>query len=187
MVLEKYTPDWISDFMDIKSEIEKTLGENLFDIEHIGSTSVPNLDSKPIIDIDIIFSDTDDFVKIKSGLEKMGYYHNGDQGIKDREVFKRNGKYPNEILDTVSHHLYVCHAMSQALERHILSRNFLRKNDWARIRYQEMKYEMAEKANQDRKRYQELKELHINSYIDSMIEMEKTNRQQDWSVQPRKT
>jgi GrpB-like predicted nucleotidyltransferase (UPF0157 family) len=138
-------------------------------IVHVGSTAVPNLDSKPIIDIDIIYFNPTDFEKIKSGLEKIGYYHNGNQGIKDRDVFKRNGNCVSEILDTVKHHLYVCPVDSKALERHILSRNFLRKNDWARLKYQQMKYELAEKANQDRTIYATLKELNVNDFIDSII------------------
>ena len=79
----------------------------------------------------------------------------------------------SEILNTVKHHLYVCPINSKALERHILSRNFLRKNDWARLAYQQMKYELAEKANQDKKKYAALKELHVNNFIDSIIEKEK--------------
>ena len=147
-------------------------------IEHVGSTSVPKLDSKPIIDIDIIYSKQLDFEKIKLGLLNLGYYHNGNQGIEDRDVFKRNGKFPKEILDTIKHHLYVCPIDSKALQRHILSRNFLRKNDWARVEYQQMKYELAKKANQDKKVYAILKELHANDFIDSIIEEEKTNAQQ---------
>ena len=103
----------------------------------------------------------------------MGYYHNGNQGIEDRDVFKWSGKKTNEILEAIQHHLYVCPADSKALERHILSRNFLRKNDWARLKYQQMKYDLAEMAHQDRKIYAELKELHMNDFIDSMIEEEK--------------
>ena len=148
-------------------------------IEHVGSTSVPHLDSKPIIDIDIIYPDPSDFQKITSGLEKLGYYHNGNQGIQDREVFKRDGKLTNGVLDTIKHHLYVCPIDSKALERHILSRNYLRKNEWARLKYQQMKYELAEKANQDRRTYATLKEVYINDFIDSIIEEEKKNLQQD--------
>ena len=84
----------------------------------------------------------------------------------------------NEILDTIKHHLYVCPVDSKALERHILSRNFLRKNEWARLKYQQMKYDLAGKANQDRKTYATLKELYINDFIDSIIKEEKTNVQQ---------
>ena len=176
MLIEKYSPDWPRFFKDIKREIENALYGIEYNIEHIGSTSVPYLDAKPIIDIDIIYSTQADFLRIKAGLEKAGYYHNGDQGIKDREVFKRDGQSVNEILDSVKHHLYVCPVNSQALERHLLSRDYLKKNNWARLEYQQMKYELAEKANQNRKRYAELKELKINSFIDRIIALEKANR-----------
>lgn len=177
MLIEKYTSTWIKDFENLKREIENGLHGLDFTIEHVGSTSVPNLDSKPIIDIDIIYAKQLDFEKIKSELLKIGYYHNGNQGIEDRDVFKRNSGLTNEVLDTITHHLYVCPIDSKALERHILSRNFLRNNDWARLKYQQMKYELAEKANQDRKVYAELKELNVNDFIDSIIEKEKTNAQ----------
>ena len=49
----------------------------------------------------------------------------------------------------------------------------LRKNDSARIKYQEMKYLLAEKANQDKKLYGKLKELNINDFICEIIEIEK--------------
>lgn len=173
MILEKYSNRWTQEYLKIGSEIDIVLDSLDYTIEHVGSTAVPDLDSKPIIDIDIIYYNPVDFEKIKSGLEKLGYYHNGNQGIEDRDVFKRSGKIGNEILDVIQHHLYVCPAESKALERHILSRNFLRKNDWARLKYQQMKYDLAEKANQNRKIYAELKELHVNGFIDSMIEEEK--------------
>ena len=57
-------------------------------------------------------------------------------------------------------------------------RNYLRKNDSARIKYQEMKYQLAEKANQNKKLYAELKELNVNEFIDQIIKIEKTNVQQ---------
>jgi GrpB-like predicted nucleotidyltransferase (UPF0157 family) len=174
MLIEKYTPDWVTQFNDIKSQLEPILSGLECSIEHVGSTSVPNLDSKPIIDIDIVYQTKADFEKIKQGLEKIGYYHNGNQGLEGRDVFKRSGQLGNEVLDRIKHHLYVCPTDSEALERHLLSRNHLRKNEEARIKYQQMKYELAEQANQDRKKYQELKELLVNDFIDSMIEKEKT-------------
>ena len=80
MLIEKYTSNWIKDFADLKHKIENVLHGLEYGIEHIGSTSIPNLDSKPIIDIDIIYSNQADFEQIKSALEKIGYYHNGNQG-----------------------------------------------------------------------------------------------------------
>lgn len=172
MLIEKYSSNWVKDFANIKREIKNALHGLEYSIEHVGSTSVPNLDAKPIIDIDVIYSDKVDFEKIKSGLEKIGYYHNGNQGIEDREVFKRNGENANDILELIKHHLYVCPIDSKAMERHMLTRNFLRKNDWARIKYQQMKYDLAKKAGQDRKKYADLKEMNINGFIDSIIEEE---------------
>ena len=173
MLLKKYSPTWINDFNNIKSEIGKALSGLAFSIEHVGSTAVPNLDAKPIIDIDIIYSKQPDFEIVKTRLENIGYYHNGNQGIEDRDVFKRKGNSTNSILDEVQHHLYVCPINSKALERHILFRDYLRKNDWARIKYQEMKYELAAQANQDKKVYAALKENNVNDFIDSIIEAEK--------------
>ncbi len=176
MLIEKYTPNWVKDFTNVKREIESGLQGSHYVVEHVGSTSVPNLDAKPIIDIDVVYTDQADFDSIKLGLEKLGYFHNGNQGIEGRDVFKRNEKWGNEVLDTVKHHLYVCQIGAKALLRHTLFRDFLRANDWARLEYQQMKYKLAEMAKQDKKKYAELKELNINDFIDSVIEKEKMNR-----------
>ena len=173
MLIKQYTPKWIQKFLDLKHEIEKGLIRTEYRIEHVGSTSVPLLDAKDIIDIVVIYRIPSDFDKIKSGLMGIGYYHNGDQGIEGREVFKRTGALVNEILDSITHHLYVCHIESIALERHILFRNYLRKNEWARLKYQRMKYDLAVMANQNKSRYAVLKALQVNGFIDSIIELEK--------------
>ncbi len=175
MLIEKYTTNWINHFTAIQQVLQNGLQGLSIAIEHVGSTAVPNLDSKPIIDIDIIYYKREDFEKIQAGLLQLGYYHNGNQGIEDREVFKRNGKQRLDVLDTIKHHLYVCAAGSNAVERHILSRNFLQKNDWARLKYQQMKYELAEKANQNQKVYAALKELNVNTFIDGIIAEEKSS------------
>ena len=125
MLLEKYNPIWIKQFELLKFEILKGLDTDEYQIEHIGSTAVPELAAKPIIDIDIIFKNQMQFEKIKLALIKLGYYHNGNQGIVDREVFKRTGKVKNQILDEIPHHLYVCLMGSKGLERHLLFRDYL--------------------------------------------------------------
>jgi GrpB-like predicted nucleotidyltransferase (UPF0157 family) len=173
MLLQPYSATWVEHFQAIKSELDKALNGLAYTIEHVGSTAVPNLDSKPIIDIDIIYSAQQAGEIIQVRLERVGYYYAGNQGITDRDVFKRSGESAGGILDTVSHHLYVCLAFSGALERHILFRNHLRKNDRARIRYQQMKHELARQAGQDRKVYAALKERYVNAFIDASIEEEK--------------
>ncbi|MFT6035434.1 MAG: GrpB-like predicted nucleotidyltransferase (UPF0157 family) [Marivirga sp.] len=173
MLIKKYTADWVKSFTDLKYEIEKGLSGLEYQIEHIGSTAVPGLDSKAIIDLDIAYGGKTPFEKVKIRLIEIGYYHNGNQGIEQREVFKRAGDLTNSILDATKHHLYVCPTKSKALERHLLSRDYLRKNNWARLEYQSMKYDLAEKANQDKKRYAALKELKVNAFIDLIIEKER--------------
>lgn len=146
MLIKKYTPNWIENFVNSRHEIDKALNGSAYQIEHVGSTSVPNLDSKPIIDI--VYKSESEFEKIKSGLIKIGYFHNGNQGIEQREVFKRSEKQLNKILDTIKHHLYVCPYNSNEPEKHILFRDHLRKNKWARIEYESRKYELAFKYAQ---------------------------------------
>ncbi len=170
MLIEKYTADWIRDFELLKFEIAKGLRGTEFQIEHVGSTAVPNLAAKAIIDIDIIYEKATEFEAIKTGLINLGYFHNGDQGIAQREVFKRITSSNHKILDGIRHHLYVCQATSNELKRHILFRDFLRNNDWARIEYEAKKYELAMKARQDKKLYAELKELHLKDFVNSIVE-----------------
>lgn len=172
MLIQKYTSDWIRYFEELKLEIDNVLKGLNYRIEHVGSTSVPLLASKPIIDIDIINETETEFEKIKSRLLQVGYHHNGNQGIPNREVFKRKGEPINHILDGIAHHLYVCPIHSKALNRHIEFRNHLRKNDLARLEYQTMKYSLAEKANQNKKVYAELKELYTNDFIDKTLTQE---------------
>ena len=175
MVIVKYNPEWVNHFENIKEKLSKALIEIDVNIEHVGSTSVPKLAAKSIIDIDIIYYQVSDFERIKNNLESFGYYHNGNQGIEGREVFKRNGKQDDEILDKISHHLYVCKNDCEELHRHILSRDYLRKNEIAREFYENLKYQIAEEANQDRKLYANLKQLKANSLINFIIELSRNN------------
>lgn len=167
-----YNPEWKVIFKKIKLELESTLYGLDYKIEHVGSTSVPQLASKPIIDIDIIYEERGTFEEIKSRLQNIGYFHNGNQGIEAREVFKRSGLMKHAVLDFEKHHLYVCPSTSKALRRHIAFRDALRSNEFARLAYQNMKYAIAEKANQDKKVYAHLKEQVANDFIDELIKDE---------------
>lgn len=178
MLIQKYTKNWADNFEKIKQKLETVLPITT-KIEHVGSTSVPDLAAKNIIDIDIIYKvsefDISDFEEIKKALSKLGYFHNGNQGIKDREVFKRqndkNEEQIDEVLDKITHHLYVCPSESEELKRHLLFRDYLRQNVDARTRYQTIKYNLAKKANQDKKVYAQIKEKEATDFINSIIEI----------------
>ena len=89
-------------FEKIKSEIEKAIGDLIIGIEHVGSTSVEGMSAKPCIDVDVIIKDYPVFDAVVESLKEIGYIHEGDLGIKDREAFKYSGKEHLQM-----HHLYV--------------------------------------------------------------------------------
>lgn len=170
MLVSEYTIDWVNDFQTIKTILHEALQHLPVTIEHIGSTAIRGLAAKPIIDIDIVFENDVSFTEIKTRLESIGYYHNGNQGITDRDVFKRNIIVSNySVLDSIVHHIYVCPAHSEELKRHLLFRNFLRTNDHARIEYQQLKLCLAEEANHNQKIYAQLKEEKAKEFIEKVL------------------
>lgn len=176
MLIQAYQASWIEDFNKIEDVIEEALQSLNVPIEHVGSTAVPHLAAKPIIDIDIVYGEDTAFEDIKMGLETLGYFHNGNQGIPNRDVFKREKTLVfHPVLEGIVHHLYVCLSDSEALQRHILLRDYLIANENARIEYQNIKYAVAEEVNQDKKKYAELKEVKTKDFIDGIIEKCKRN------------
>lgn len=174
MLIQAYKTHWVADFDAIKKILHEALANLNISIEHVGSTSIPQLAAKSIIDIDIVFGEEVEFEQIKTRLEQIGYHHNGNQGIHDREVFKRSKMaVPHEVLDFTPHHLYACPVDSEELSRHILFRNYLLAHEEARIQYQNLKYELAEEAHQDRKKYAELKEIKARAFIHSILDKAK--------------
>ena len=139
VVVVPYDEAWESAFEEIKSEIEAVIGGMVLGIEHIGSTSVKGLSAKPCIDIDVIIKDYSVFDEIVKRLATIGYIHEGDLGIKDREAFKYSDK-PHLVM----HHLYVCPKYSEELHRHITFRDFLRSNPEAVKKYSLAKEKAAE-------------------------------------------
>lgn len=152
VVVLPYDEGWIFDFEKIKNELEKALGDLIVGIEHVGSTAVKGLSAKPCIDIDIIIKDYSVFESVVNELNQIGYIHEGDLGIKDREAFKYSDKQ-----HMPKHHLYVCPAYSAELHRHITFRDFLRKDPDAVRRYSAVKEEAARLFPSDIDKYIEYK------------------------------
>jgi GrpB-like predicted nucleotidyltransferase (UPF0157 family) len=170
LLLQKYDPQWKTMFHEIKEIFEKELNGLIKSVEHIGSTSVPGLAAKPIIDIDIVVKDSTNLSDIILLLEQIGYEHIGDKGIPGRESFKRSFVTPaHPRLDSIGHHLYVCSEKNVELERHLKFRDFLRANDRARLEYQKLKLILAEETNQNHNMYASLKEVRASDFIESII------------------
>ena len=139
VVVVPYDEAWKNAFEEIKIEIEAEIGDLIIGIEHVGSTSVKGMSAKPCIDIDVIIKDYSVFDEIVRKLGVIGYIHEGDLGIQDREAFKYADK-PH----LMTHHLYVCPRDSEELHRHIAFRDFLRKNPEAVKKYSRVKETAAQ-------------------------------------------
>ena len=139
VVVLSYDVTWQLDFEKIKNEIEEAIGNLIIGVEHIGSTSVEGMSAKPCIDIDVVINDYSVFTAVVDGLKIIGYIHEGDLGIKDREAFKYSGKKNLQM-----HHLYVCPKYSEELYRHITFRDFLRSNPEMVRKYSLIKEKAAE-------------------------------------------
>ena len=133
-----YDSRWDQDFLAIRAELEEALGDLVMRIEHVGSTSVPGLSAKPIIDIDVVIRDRSLLEDVISAFGRAGYRHEGDLGIPGREAFGYDGK---EHLR--EHHLYVCPQDSAELRRHIAFRDHLRSHPEAVWEYSRIKEEGA--------------------------------------------
>lgn len=186
MVIESYRESWIADFNALQAVLEEALALLPITFEHIGSTSVPGLAAKPLIDIDLIFDQRVAFTEIKSRLALVGYRHVGNQGISGREVFKRGQTIDiHPLLDSIPHHLYGCREGSSEVQKHRLFRDYLIAHEEARIHYQQLKYALAQEANQDRKRYAQLKEQKATVFIDGIVEMARNEQMQAPTNRPR--
>ena len=152
VIVLPYDSEWKSDFEKIKKEIAAAIGNLAIGIEHVGSTSVEGLSAKPCIDIDVIIKDYSVFDEVVAKLLGIGYIHEGDLGIKDREAFKYTDK-PH----LRAHHLYVCVQHSEELRRHIAFRDFLRSNPEAVKKYSAVKEKAAELFPNDIDKYIEYK------------------------------
>ena len=159
VIVLPYDRAWASAFEEIKKEIENAIGDLIIGIEHVGSTAVEGLSAKPCIDIDVVIKDYSVFETIVSRLETIGYLHEGDLGIKDREAFRYLEK-PH--LQT--HHLYVCPQYSAELRRHITFRNFLRNNCEAIRKYSLVKEKAAKLFPNDIEKYMEYKSACIEEF-----------------------
>ncbi|USP78978.1 hypothetical protein yc1106_06252 [Curvularia clavata] len=138
--VEQYNPEWPKQFESIKSKLENHLrGVEYLSIEHVGSTSVPGLAAKPIIDIDVIVS-RDNLQSAIDALVTNGKFdYLGELGIIDRHVFKD----PNQ---SVPYNIYVCVDGAIQTRNHLSLRDTLRVNTELRDEYARVKIELAAKS-----------------------------------------
>jgi GrpB-like predicted nucleotidyltransferase (UPF0157 family) len=138
VVVEVYNPQWPLQFQELHSLLWPAVKDVALSIEHVGSTSVPGLAAKPVLDIDIVISDMSKLERVIMGLAGLGYEHRGNLGIEDREAFR----HPQPRY---KHNLYVCPQTSIALINHLSLRDTLRADAGLRDEYAKLKFELAQK------------------------------------------
>lgn len=146
IVVTEYDPNWPVAFEDLRSEIDAVVGNLAVAIEHVGSTSVVGLASKPIIDITIVAASDSDVAAVISRLATIGYEHRGNLGVEGREAFFHP---PHDV----PHHLYLCPQGSLGLRNHLAVRDFLRSHTAAVKEYGQLKQRLAEEFPDDIERY----------------------------------
>lgn len=123
-----YSEDWPVQFAHIAGRLSRALdGVPVLGVEHVGSTAVPGLAAKPILDIDVIVERQHVRAAI-AALAKIGYVHRGDLGLTDREAFTAPDNNPRR-------HVYVCVEGTLHLRNHLAVREVLRARPDLRERY----------------------------------------------------
>ena len=131
-----YDAAWPAFFRSMKERLQALLVGSEAVIEHVGSTAVPGLAAKPIVDIDVVVPSGADIPDVVRRLESGGYIHRGDLGIPGREAF-------DVPPDLPYHHLYVVAAGTKPHLDHVLLRDYLRSHPDAAERYGQRKLEVA--------------------------------------------
>lgn len=146
IVVTEYDPAWPDRFAEIRDVVAPFLDGIALAIEHVGSTSVPGLAAKPVIDVDVIVEDTLGVRVAIERLASLGYRHLGDLGIAGREAFappagEAAGEPARPRL--ADHNLYVCLRGSVALENHLRLRDRLRADPGLVRAYADLKRRLA--------------------------------------------
>lgn len=141
-----YDSTWPLTFATLRAPIWEVLRNIAVAVEHVGSTSVPGLAAKPIVDIDVILPSRAELPATIEKLASLGYAHRGDLGIPDREAFDGPARLP-------AHNLYACVQGSVALANHLTLRDHLRRHPNAVRAYGLLKNQLAEQFPTDMDSY----------------------------------
>ncbi|WP_239004703.1 GrpB family protein [Paenibacillus tepidiphilus] len=164
VVVAAYDPAWTSEFQRIQERMLEIAGDLIIAAEHVGSTSVPGLPAKPIIDIDLVMESYDLLPQIIERLGQYGYEHEGNQGIEGREAFRSTRED-----GFMKYHLYVCPKDGKGYLEHIAFRNYLREHSAACQAYGELKQALAVQYREDREAYGAAKTAFVHEILGKVM------------------
>ena len=155
--LAPYEPNWQRLFLAEKEQLGASLGEFILDIQHIGSTSIPGMIAKPILDIGVAVTSFEEAARCIPLLEQLGYSYKGENGIPRRHYFVKGNPR--------THHLHMLEATSEEWKHHLLFRDYLCGNAEAAQAYASLKQQLATRFANDREAYQSGKESFIQAVL----------------------
>jgi GrpB-like predicted nucleotidyltransferase (UPF0157 family) len=146
--LVSHRKEWKTLFEREAELIREVAGDFALAIEHIGSTAIPNLVAKPIIEIMVGVGDLADVEKfLRLPLGKIGYESRGEAGIAGRHYFRKG------TATASTHHLSLVELGGGVWKRHIAFRNYLREHPQAARRYAALKKDLATRFRDNREAY----------------------------------
>ena len=158
ITISDYDPAWPAQFDEVRACLLEELPEEsgIVEVEHVGSTAVPGLAAKPMIDIHVVIAEESHLGRMITELAHLGYIHKGDRGVMGREAFQRKGPdvpLRDPRMDWAPHHLYVSVEGSRELDRHLALRDHLREDESDREAYAALKRDLAARENMDMEAY----------------------------------
>lgn len=165
----EYDPSWPLLFEDEASLIKGIPKDNLVAIHHIGSTSVPFLAAKPIIDIMPVVKDLSAVDAVSDEFVKIGYEYLGPFGIEGRRYLRKGG-------DERTHQIHIFQVEDKHnIIRHLAFRDYLRSHREVAKEYAELKKDLAMKFPYDSESYSDGKEEFVQR-VEALAREEYNNR-----------
>jgi len=138
-----HDPRWRDAFEAEAKQVAAALGENVVAVHHIGSTAIPDIYAKPVLDLLVEVRDITEVDAQSSAMESLGYEVMGEYGIPGRRYFRRDNQ---EGIRT--HHIHAFEAGSAQAERHLAFRDYMMAHPGDAQRYSELKRRLAEEHPQ---------------------------------------
>jgi GrpB-like predicted nucleotidyltransferase (UPF0157 family) len=149
IIIVEYDPIWPSEFERLRDRAAEALGDLVVAVEHVGSTAVPGLAAKPVIDL-VVVVDPNDVQAAADRLVAIGYSHKGNLGVEGREAF-------DVPAGERRHHLYVSATDSEELRAQLAFRDRLRQDRALAAEYEALKRGLAIRFRDDRIAYTDAK------------------------------
>ncbi len=140
--VKAYDAEWPGTFARIYAHVWPAVQHAAMALEHVGSTAVPGLPAKPVVDACVIVATPRDIPHVVKALTNIGYVHRGDLGVPEREAFRHVPSLPK-------HHLYASHRHSLSVRNQLSLRNYLRSHPEAVEEYGKLKQALARQFPED--------------------------------------